>query len=443
MERCFRFIVGLFLMASLFSCNLSSIEEFQLGENFVDSNSGVVLIDTMIVNTSTVRFDSIITSGVSRLLMGGYKNLFTGTVTSNPNFEIASGSFTIVDTDLVYDSLVVRMNYDGYFIGDTMKLITINAKQLTKQLKLYTNSSYLYNTSSFQLADESLGEMRFYPHPNSKTDLNLRLSDKLGEKLFKDIMNKADTVSNTTYFKDFFKGLSLVSKENQNQAAVGFVKDSLSLRVYYHEVVKETESKRKTYFSFPFDASGVWFNQITHNAVGSLLGTIGQSKNVLPSNQTSDLTMIQPGIGIYTKIKIPGVSYLKGYGKNVAFIGSVIQITPLKDSYSETNPLPDSLSVYIADRKNQITSQLGYSTGYVYANKVVPADFDKLPYYEIDITPFFTSELAKSGISENSLLVGTVASQSGITINPIVFSGTDSNKEIVEMHVYCYLDKSK
>jgi hypothetical protein len=442
MERYFRFIAGIFLMTALFSCNLSNIEEFQLGANFVNSNAGVVLIDTMLINTSTVRFDSIGTSKLNSLLIGGYANNFTGTVTSNPIFEFTSGSFTLIAKDLLYDSLVVRMKYDSYFIGDTTKLITINVKQLTKLLKANT-AGYLCNTSSFPEADNSLGQVQFYPHPKSKSDLYLHLNDELGKVLFNYIVNKNDTVSNATTFQDYFRGMAIVSAENQNQAAVGFAHDSISLRVYYHEVIKEVDSKVKTFFPFPIDGSGIWYNQIKHDPSGSLLATIGQSKNILPSTQTSDLAMVQAGSGIYTKINIPGISYITGFGKNVAFISSRIQLTPLKGSYSATNPLPDSLAVYIADPKNRVLSQLAYPTAKVYANKIVPADLDLLPYYEVDLTPFFTSVLANTGINKNSLLIGAVASQAGKTINPVVFSGTDSKNEIVKMHVYCYIDKSK
>jgi len=106
------------------------------------------------------------------------------------------------------------------------------------------------------------------------------------------------------------------------------------------------------------------------------------------------------------------------------------------------NSLPDSLTVYVADRLNRITSQLSSTTGYIYANKIVPAGFDKLPYYEVIISPFFTTEMA-TGLSDNSLLIGSVASKAGITINPVVFARKGSGKEIVKMQVYCYLDKSK
>ncbi len=440
MERCSRFIVGLFLIAFLYSCDLSNVEEFQLGQNFVSSSAGVVLIDTMKIVTSTVRFDSIITSGVSSLLVGGYRNSYTGTVTAIPHFNITSGTFTIDDTDLVYDSLVVKTNYNGYFVGDTTKLLSFSVKRVTEKMKLNDNG-YLYNTSSFQLADESLGDIQFYPQPNTKSSLYLRISDDLGKQLFNKIINKDDTVSQAAYFSEYLRGLALFSNQNQNQAAIGLMgSDSTCLRVYYHELVNETDSKVKTYFKFPFSTSGIWYNKIMHNTVGSLLETIGNSKYALPSSSTSDMTMVQSGVGIYTKIRIPGANYLKGYGKNVAFIGSTIQITPLKDSYSDLNPLPDSLSVYIADGLNRITSQLSSTTGYIYANKVIPAAYDKLPYYEINITPFITSELA-AGVTENSLLIGGVASKAGTTINPFVFAGTDSKKSIVKMSVYCYIDK--
>lgn len=442
MERYFRFIAGIFLVSALFSCNLSNIEEFQLGANFVDSNAGIVLIDTMLINTSTVRFDSIGTSRASGLLVGGYANSFTGTVTSNPNFEFTSGSFTLIDTDLLFDSLVVRMKYNGYFIGDTTKLMTFDVKQLTKQLKANTDG-YLYNTSIFPEADNSLGQVQFYPHPLTKRELFFHLNDNLGNALFKYIYNKSDTVSDLTTFQNFFRGMAFVSAENQNQAAVGFAHDSTSLRVYYHEVVKEVDSKVKTFFTFPIDAAGIWYNQILHDPAGSLLATIGQSKNILPSTQTSDLAMVQAGSGIYTKVNIPGISLIKGYGKNVAFISSRIQLTPLKGTYSTSNPLPDSLSVYISDPKNRVLSQLAYPTGKVYASKITPSNLDELPYYEVDVTPFFTSELANTGISKNSLLIGTVGSQTTMTVNPVIFSGTDSKNEIVKVHVYCYIDKSK
>lgn len=441
MERCFRLLAGLFLFVSICSCNFSKIEEFELGQDFVNSNSGVVLIDTMNFYASTVQYDSIITSSLSSLLVGGYTNSYTGTVTCSPHFEINAGSFTIGDGTLIYDSVLIKMNYNGYYIGDTTKLMSFQVRQISQKLKPDDNG-YLYNTSSFQLYDQLLGEARFYSQPHSQKDFYVRLSDQLGNTLFKKIIDKNDTVQNSTYFKEYFKGVVLVSGENQNTVTVGFAKDSIAVRIYYHPELNPNDNKDKFYFSFPIDASGIGYNKIGYNSRGSNLELIGQNKNELQSPQTDNQTMIQAGSGIYTKIKIPGAHFLKGYGKNVVFIGAKIQLTPVVGSYSEANPLPDSLSVYVVDRKNRIISQLSNSLGYLDAYKVLPVGFDKVPYYEVDITPFFTSELADPGITNQSLFFGSVASKLGSTVNPIAFTRTRSGKENIKLSVYCYLQKN-
>lgn len=436
-------IVGLISIVTLDSCNLSKIEDFELGRDFVESNSGIVMIDTMNVLTSTVLMDSTATSKLTSLLAGGYRNSFTGTVTSSPYFEINNGSYTISDDDLIFDSLVIRMNYNHYFIGDTTHLFRFNIRQLAEKMELRDDGN-LYNNSKFQLSNESLGEARFYPQPHSTKNIYVRLADQFGRNLFDKIINKNDTVQNSSTFKEFFKGVALISKENENSAAIGFSPDSMSLRVYYHEEITSTEVIRaKTFFSFPFDASGIWYNKIDYNSKGSLLETIDKNKNELSLSSTSNQIMVQAGSSIYTKIRIPGISRLKGYGKNLAFVGAKIVLTPLMKSYSTTNPLPDSLAIYNADLKNRITSQLSISEGQIYAIKVKPAEFDQSPYYVADLTAFFTSQLANPDLSENSILVGTVPSKSGTTINPVAFGRTAISKSVAQMSVYCYIDKGK
>ncbi len=441
MVRFFRCIVGLLLIAILVSCNFSSLKDFEQGQNFVDSSSGVVLIDTMKIVASTVRFDSIVSSKLNRLLVGGYSNIYTGTVTCSPFFELNSGSSSTTATDLVYDSLVIKMNYDGYYIGDTTKLLSFKVKRVSKVLKLNTDG-YLYNNSSFLTYDANLAEKSFYPTPKTKGPIYFHLSDVFGKELFNKILNKNDTLTNSTYFKDYFRGMALVCTENQNQAALGFLHDSISCRVYYHQLLNVSDSKIKTYFSFPISSEDVWYNKITSNVSGSLIQSIGLQKTQLSSALTSNLTMVQGGSGIYTKIKIPGVDYVKGFGKNVAFIAATLQMTPLKESYSDNNPLPDSLSVYIVDHKNMITSQYSNTQGNIYATKVVPSNVDQLPYYMIDVTQFFDTEIADGTVSDHALLIGTVATSSGKKINPFAFIGTDTKKDNVKLNVYCYIDKS-
>jgi len=463
MERSFRVVAGILFVATLFSCNFSKIEDFQLGKDFVYSTSGVVMIDTMKMVSSTVHLDSIVTSKTSRLLVGGNQNSFTGSTTCSPYFQIHSGAFnSTFPTDLVYDSLVVKFNYDGYYIGDTTKLISFSVRPLLPKKgynsngTLYNISAFkvntdgsLYNSSAFDLSSSSLGEITLLPHPKSKKDYFFRLSDEFGQTIFNNILNKNDSMSNSAHFQVFLPGVAMVSAVNQNQSAVGITQNSISMRVYYHEKINPVEVINPTYFNFPVDGSGVWFNQILYNSQGSLLGTISQNSNPLlsstelPNSSSAGETMIQAGSGVYTKIRIPGAQYLKGYAKNVVLINAKIQLTPQLTSYSLDNPLPDTLAVYIIDRRNVISAQYTSSLGSnIYATKVVPSAYDQPPYYVLDVTQFFTSELSSATTSGNSLMLGSLGNKTGKTLNYFSFSGNSLNNSLFKMNVFCYIDKS-
>ena len=471
MERSFRAIAGFLFAAFLFSCNLNKVQDFQMGSNFVNPTSGVVLIDTMQMVSSTIHLDSIVSSKLSRLLIGGYQNSYTGTVTSSPYFQINNGSFpSILPLDLVYDSLVIRYTYDGYYIGDTTKLVTFEVKQLDSIQGVSSNGSTfstsafkpdldgkLYNVDTFKLVNKNVGYVQFYPHPTYPRECFFRLSDEFGMKLFNNIINRNDTMSNLSYFKSWLPGLAFISPINQNSIAVGISQKSISLRVYYHELVNASIPKVPTYFNFPVNTNGLWFNHISYNSNGSLLGNISQpsnpllSSNEIPSSATFNQTMVQGGSGIYTKIRIPGSAALKGYAKNLILISAQIQLTPLVGTYTLTNtrspklsnnPLPDTLAVYVVDRRNVIARQYASSVGSnIFAHKIVPIAFNLQPYYILDATSFFASEMSSPTITGYSLMVGTVGAKAGMTLNPFTFAQFDSSGALFKLSVFCYIDK--
>ena len=471
MERSFRAIAGFLFAAFLFSCNLTNVQDFQMGSNFVNSTSGVVLIDTMKMVSSTIHLDSIVSSKLSRLLIGGYQNSYTGTATSSPYFQISNGSFpTILPTDLVFDSLAIRYLYDGYYIGDTTKLITFEVKQLDSIQGISPNGSTfskpafkldldgnLYNVDTFKLVNPNVGVVRFYPHPTYTRECFFRLSDEFGMKFFNNIINKNDSLSNLAYFKSWLPGLAFVSAANQNSVAVGISQKSISLRVYYHEMVNSTVPVNPTYFNFPVNTNGIWYNHISYNSTGSLLGNISQpsspllTSNEVPSSSTFNQTMVQGGSGIYTKIRIPGSEALKGYAKNLILISAQIQLTPLLGTYTDTNPrfpklsnnpLPDTLAVYVVDRRNVVARQYASSVGSnIFAHKIVPIASNQQPYYILDATTFFASEMASPTVTGYSLMIGTVGAKAGMTLNPFTFAQFDSSGTLFKLSVFCYIDK--
>jgi len=471
MERSFRAIAGFLFAAFLFSCNLNNVQDFRMGSNFVNSTSGVVLIDTMQMVSSTVHLDSIVTSKLSRLLVGGYQNSLTGNVTSSAYFQVGNSSFpTVLPTDMVFDSLVVRYLYDGYYMGDTTRLIKFNVKRLDPRTGTNSNGTAfntaafrtdldgnLYSCDTFKLASENLGQIQLYPHPTYKRECFFRLSDDYGKMLFNNVINRNDTLSNPSYFRLFLPGLAFVSPVNQNQSAIGISQKSISMRLYYHEMINTAEPKVPTYFNFPVNTSGIWYNHISYNSTGSLLGTISQpsnpllSSNEVPSTSTFNQAMVQGGSGIYTKIRIPGSGLLKGYAKNLILISAQIQLTPLLGTYTTTNvrypslsnnPLPDTLAVYVVDRRNVIARQYSSSVGSnIFARKVIPIAFNQQPYYLLDATSFFASEMASTTITGYSLMIGTVGAKAGMVLNPFAFAPFDSSGHMFKLSVFCYIDK--
>ena len=463
MDRSFRVVAGFLFMATLFSCNFSKVEDFTLGKDFVSSNSGVVMIDTMRMVASTVHLDSIVSSKVTRLLIGANSNPFTGKITCTPYFQFNNGAFAAtLPTDLVYDSLVIKYNYDGYYLGDTTKVISFSTRQLAAKQGYNSNGTlynispfkldadgHLYNTSTFSLSDKVLGDIRFVPHPRMKKDFYFRLSDDFGHTLFNNILNKNDSMTNRSNFQVFLPGVAFVSAVDQNQSAVGISQQSLSLRVYYHEKINPSDSSNPTYFNFAVDGTGIWYNQMLYNSQGSMLGSISVNNNPnianteLASVNTNNQTVVQGGSGVYTKIRIPGSQLLKGYAKKLVLISAKLQLTPQADSYSVNNPLPDTLAVYVVDRRNVISSQYSSSLGSnIFALKVIPTTYDELPYYVLDVTQFFTNEFSSSTITGNSLMIGTLGNKTAQNINYLSFAGNTLNKSLFKMQIFCYVDKS-
>ena len=435
----------LFSLLMVASCQFSDTEEFRIGEEFIDSHSGIVLIDTMKFSVSTVLVDSFSTSSSSRLLIGGVNDRYSGQVSCMPYFELTSGSFTIGDDDLVFDSLVVVMHYDTFYLGDTTRSITLGVHQVTEPIEL-NESDYLTNNSAFETAAVPLGSRTFRPEPNSNEEFTIRLNPQFGKRLFDMVIDKNDTLTSDSKFKDFFHGLAFVTEGNPN-IMVGLSADSSNvapgLRIYYHEEVYETEQSDKTYFTIPYDDDGIHFNHFDRDFGGSLMAGIETKPYELPVSGTEYKAVVQSGSGLYAKVRIPGIQHLTGIASKVAFISATLKLTPYEGSWDSNNPLPDSLGVFIADRKNNITSQLSRSDGsLVYALATSNGEFDNQPYYLADVTIFFNSLLAAEEDKEQFIFIGPPSSAVANSAQSVVFGLTNKLASPAALEVYCYIDKN-
>ncbi|WP_251795689.1 MULTISPECIES: DUF4270 family protein [unclassified Arenibacter] len=166
------------------SCSTDTINDsdFVAGGTFTNSNIRVVQIDTMKVETYTMKFDSLITSQASRMLIGKYMDPVFGAVRSASYTELLPKNYSI-DSEAEYDSIAFMLKYDNYYYNDTLKSNTIHIKRLSEILYPADRSDF-YNTSKVAYLEEDLGSITYTPRPYETDSLFIKLSDTLGLALF-------------------------------------------------------------------------------------------------------------------------------------------------------------------------------------------------------------------------------------------------------------------
>lgn len=446
-------ILSLLLALFTVSCSTSSIEEFVLGDNFINDQTGVVMIDTLTIQSSTVKYDSIISNSSGRFLVGSNYNSFSGYKYAN-SFMTMKFDDAIEYTKFEFDSICLVLNYDTYYSGDTTITQTIDVYQLQEQMEL--EDSYLYSTSNFSYNPVALGSVNLKPQPNSHEELSIRLSDKLGTRLTEMIKEKKDTITTQDLFLKFFNGLVIKARTQTKGAIIGFrAADSGStedtgttsdtetkpeIRLYYH-LSPNPSDLHDLYYKFSFVTDGIYFNQISGDATGSLLENIGNTNNERASKLTGNNVLVQSGIQTFAKLKIPYIDNLLKIGQNSALVGATLRLYPIKGTYTSTTNLPDSLYVYSADRRNQLIGQVtipGSTSDYAYARLTIQKEVEETVFYEVDISSFIESELKEELETNLSLMIGYGSSITKKSAEHAVLGGANSGKYSPDLNVYYY-----
>ena len=77
------YILVIFILGLLFNACDENPQQFTLGEEFIESQTQLNVIDTFSVKLSTVIYDTIITSGTENILVGNYQDDVFGKIISN------------------------------------------------------------------------------------------------------------------------------------------------------------------------------------------------------------------------------------------------------------------------------------------------------------------------------------------------------------------------
>lgn len=402
-------VAGILLMAGLAAC---VDENNTLGKNLVDSAFRNVFTDTCTVTASTLRFDSLETSGKKVAWVGRYTHPLWGTHTASSYVAYTLPAYgTSIEQTVVFDSLTISLIYRPYFSGDTTLPHKIDIHRLAQKLVLNDNG-YLYAHSDFNYDPELLGSRTFKPRPRSEETLEIRLSDTFGKDLLTRFHNRDDQVS-SDFFPNYFKGLVLVPDTTLCQSLLSFqaADSSATLRLYYH--IKDSNKDQQVLTFSPTVATQ--FNRIEHNSGGTPLEGYPGKKTELPSASIGDRALVCALSGWYSRLDFPYLNNLLLEGEAVEIEDASLRIYPETGTYSPYNPLPDSIYLYIADENNVITDVVQDNLGNEVQIGYLVADgtYGGNTYYSFDITTFLAGELGAFGMNKHNLQL--VFSSSGYT----------------------------
>ncbi len=403
----FSFFSIFFALTVLVSVSCTKINEFSIGDNFVESQTHLTVVDTFKVDVSTILLDSLYTSGVSVAYAGRYQDNEFGKISCTTYFNFNYQNFSTIDEDAEYDSAALVLTYSGFSLGDTTSLLKLNVHRVTEDIKPFSNN-YLYNNSSFDYQAEPSGSIGFYPAPNSVDSTISIPLNVLGEEIFNLIKNKEEEVSSSDWFLSYLKGFAITTGD-QGNSIIGFTADEshIVLKIYYHEnTALPLNRKDLPSISIGMGQSTYMFNSLVHDFTDSPLAGIREVNNEIPSAESGNKAYLQGVTGLLPKLRFPSVQNVL-MEKRWKILKAELIFKPVRNTYRKST-LPERLYLYETDRLNRMNTILKDSNGdAIVSTLVVDEIFNEETYYTIDITPYILEELSDRYFDYNhGLLVG-------------------------------------
>ena len=298
-------------------------KEGELNPEFADNTSFTSYTDSVRINTSTKKSDSVLADRIATGLLGTYQDSSFGKTTSSIYVQplLPSNSLVLGEANeqLFVDSVILSLSYSNWF-GDTSIAQNIEVFRLDEMLD--ADNSY-YSTASVNSLPNPLAMKSFIPRPRTEPiillpnasggidtsalppQVRIRLDDALGTE----ILSKSGEaeLSNNDNFTAFFKGLKISPNEqmmlNDNEKAIlyfALTSSQTKMTVFYSAVNTNTGDTTKQLIDFPVNSSSVRFNTFEHDfSSGAVQMNLSDGQN--DSIYSYTLAMA----GVETVIKFP------------------------------------------------------------------------------------------------------------------------------------------
>jgi len=394
------FLSIIFIIGALFLGSCTDINEFTIGQDFVEPQTRLQVVDTFKVDLSTILIDSIATSGTGTALVGSYADTIMGSVKCNAYFDLAYPGLSgvNVEDDFIFDSAAFVFRSTGYSYGDTTTLMRIGIHQLTEKIVPFTSAGsstpLLYNATSFDFSPDPLAVKEFYPRPNSIDTVFSINVNEFGENLYELFRNKDELVSDQASFDDYLKGFVLTTSNNENNSVIGLTgdKENISLVLYYHVDQEFPEEKS---FTFTMGESNHQFNSIRTDFTNSPLKDLNRENNQLLSSVTGDISVLQGSTGLMARVGFPTVQDIL-MNQRWKVLRAELVFEPQRTSYDYFT-LPEKLNFYETDKENRFNSNslmIDSDRNPRLPEFTYDEFFNEDTRYTFDITSFIIGELS-------------------------------------------------
>lgn len=404
----------------------------------------VSILDTFRIESSTLLADSIITSGLSRMLVGHIADTDLGDLKVRSYFKFAPGDFLdFEDANMVYDSLQLILTYDGYAIGDREKSQVFNVREIVEEFGT-TDDEYYFGFDQLNTGRNSLGNFSFSHDWEEGDSIFISMDNALGERLFELAEKNEVYATNLDFLRDF-EGLMIEPGGEEAYQVFGFsssetvngsFQNKMVLRMYYHEEGEFTETH---HYDFVQIREDIAFNSYESERGGTgLAGLTGDEP--VASVVSGDKSYVQAGLGIQSKIRFPYLKILRELDKEYIVNAAILRVEAVKGSYAHINELPDSLSLFITDKYNNIGQVFfnlsGGASVAQYGSLQADEELNLFAFYEFDITEFVFQQLREEG--DQGLALIASATPTGIlnSVDKLSIGGADYGSPGLSLKIY-------
>ncbi len=429
-----KLLAGFSLLALAFACDTGT---FELGQDYVKTDTYVELIDTVSIELSTFRFDSIQTSGSGLAWVGSTEIPEVGTMSSESYYKVEMPDGFSWDNKEVYDSVCISLKHSGDYLGDTIMPYTLTVSRVEQTISGNDDDGAIYNNRTTRFNAQPLASYSYVPRPNEEPEITFRLDDQFGQELHNFIRDNYRNSDVSTVFEEYLKGIRLGTSGNPH-AIMAFTAEDSVMMITLHSHLPSIEESTVTR-QIALSESTLQYNYMQTSNLQNQFGTLTDYKEMLSSSKSGGMALLHEGNGYYVRADFPYIDELQDANQKGYIVKAELQLYPVKNTY-ELADLPQTIYLHEIEKVNIWGSILYGSdqsqvTGTLYTDPLFGEDI----YYSVDITRYLNSRLTEEIVNvDNGLTFTLSSSRSSSNVEALLLGGSKNKTSRSRLKIYYY-----